>query len=190
MKNVNGLENAMRLVESACEKGEITIIGEGEIPSPQELLVKCAEFVEKQYGASVKMLAIVDNHAVSYDSAYSATGSDCEDEDTEDEDDLDEEATEVGKFDTDGIYDYLDGMLHDRLDQIAKRQIDEAIKEIVEYYEGLDGKPTEELDVEDVSGDIYNILEVSSSLKDDLAEEIADDIEDYVLSHFYEIVEE
>jgi hypothetical protein len=53
MKNVRGLGNAMRLVESACEKGEITIIGEGRTPSPVELLNKCVDFINKQYGVDV-----------------------------------------------------------------------------------------------------------------------------------------
>lgn len=53
MKNVYGLGNAMRLVESACEKGEITIIGEGARPSPVELLNKCVDFINKQYGVDV-----------------------------------------------------------------------------------------------------------------------------------------
>lgn len=53
MKNVCDLGNAMRLVESACEKGEITIIGEGAMPSPVELLNKCIDFINKQYGVDV-----------------------------------------------------------------------------------------------------------------------------------------
>ena len=53
MKNVNGLLDAMRVVKSACEKGEITIIGEGATPSPVELLNKCIDFINKQYGVDV-----------------------------------------------------------------------------------------------------------------------------------------
>ena len=53
MKNVNGLYNAMKVVESACEKGEITIIGEGGTPSPVELLDKCVAFINKEYGVDI-----------------------------------------------------------------------------------------------------------------------------------------
>jgi hypothetical protein len=191
MKNVKGLFDAMKVVESACEKGEITIIGEGAMPKPTEMLAKCAKFIEAQYGVSVKMLAVIGNEAVSYDTEC-ACSCDCEEcsacEDAED--DLDEEVVEVGKFDAEGIAVYLDDMLYDRLDQIAEGEVEDAIHEIVKYYEGLDGKPTEELEVEDISGDIYDILVNIGSLKCRLAEEVASDIEDYVLANFYEIVEE
>ena len=53
MKNVVGLANAMRLVESACDKGEITIIGEGGLPSPVELYNKCVAFINKEYGVDI-----------------------------------------------------------------------------------------------------------------------------------------
>ena len=195
MKNVKGLLEAMKVVESACEKGEITIIGEGAMPKPTEMLAKCAKFIEAQYGVPVKMLAVIGNEAVSYDTTVGCScdcSCDCEEcsacEDAED--DLDEEVVEVGKFNTQGIGEYLDDMLYDRLDQIAECEVEDAIHEIVKYYEGLDGKPTEDLEVEDISGDIYDILVDIGSLKSSLAEEVASDIEDYVLAHLYEIVEE
>jgi hypothetical protein len=195
MKNVKGLFDAMKVVESACEKGEITIIGEGAMPKPTEMLAKCAKFIEAQYGVSVKMLAVIGNEAVSYDTTIGCScdcSCDCEEcsacEDAEDV--LDEEVVEVGKFDAEGIAVYLDDMLYDRLDQIAEGEVEDAIHEIVKYYEGLDGKPTEELEVEDISGDIYDILVNIGSLKCRLAEEVASDIEDYVLAHLYEAVEE
>jgi hypothetical protein len=53
MKNVNGLYNAMRLVESACDKGEITIIGEGATPSPIELYNKCVAYINSRYGVDI-----------------------------------------------------------------------------------------------------------------------------------------
>lgn len=192
MKYTMDLLSAMAVVERACEKGEITIIGEGAKPKPAELLAKCAKFVEAQYGVSVKMLAIVDGSAVSYDTECACScdcHADCEEssacEDAEGA--LGKEVVEVGKFDTDGIDDYLDGMLYDRLDQITEGEVEDAIHEIVEYYERLDGKPTEDLEVEDISGGIYHILEDIGSLKNGLAEEVASDIEDYVLAHFYEV---
>jgi hypothetical protein len=195
MKNVKGLFDAMKVVESACEKGEITIIGEGAMPKPSEMLAKCAKFIEAQYGVSIKMLAVIGNEAVSYDTECTCScdcSCDCEEcsacEDAEDA--LDEEVVEVGKFNTQGIGEYLDDMLYDRLDQIAECEVEDAIHEIVKYYEGLDGKPTEDLEVEDISGSIYDILVSIGSLKCSLAEEVASDIEDYVLAHLYEAVEE
>jgi hypothetical protein len=53
MKIVSGLANAMALVESACEKGEITIIGEGGLPSPVELYNKCVAFINREYGVDI-----------------------------------------------------------------------------------------------------------------------------------------
>jgi hypothetical protein len=192
MKNVNGLRDAMAVVESACEKGEITIIGEGAMPKPTEMLAKCAKFIEGQYGVPIKMLAIVGGSAVSYDTECACScdrNADCEEssacEDAEGA--LDEEAVEVGKFDAEGIAVYLDGMLYDRLDQIAEGLVEDAIHAIVEYYERLDGKPTEELEDEDIACGIYHILEDIVSLKSSFAEEVADDIEDYVLACFYEV---
>ena len=58
MKNVVGLANAMKVVEGACEKGEITIIGEGAMPTPVELLAKCVKFINKQYGVDVLDLLV------------------------------------------------------------------------------------------------------------------------------------
>jgi hypothetical protein len=195
MKYTMDLLSAMAVVERACEKGEITIIGEGAKPKPAELLAKCAKFIEAQYGVSVKMLAIVDGSAVSYDTECACSydcHADCEEcpacEDAEGA--LDEEAVEVGKFDAEGIAEYLDDMLYDRLDQIAECLVGDAIHAIVAYYERLDGKPTEELEVEDISGGIYDILEDIDGLKCSLAEEVASDIENYVLARFYEVVEE
>ena len=189
MKNVNGLRDAMALIESACDEGEITIIGHGEMPSAPEMLVKCAEFLTKTMGADVDLIAVVNDALVRYNGEVKPLSCDCEECSAceDDEDDLDEEVVEVGKFDAEGIAVYLDGMLYDRLDQIAEGEVEDAIHAIVEYYEGLDGKPTEELEVEDISGGIYDILMAIGSLKSSLAEEVASDIEDYVLAHFYEV---
>lgn len=184
MKKVNGLSSAMRIVESACEKGEITIIGEGAMPSPQELLVKCAKFVEKQFGVSVKMLAIVGNHAVAYGTAC----PDCEDEvdeDIEDEDEVDED--EIACFDCLGIEEYLDDMLYDRLDQIAEGLVEDAIHNIRSVYEDLNGELCERLDSEDIVDDICDALDAAiPCISEDKAREIAKDIEDYICDHYFE----
>ena len=61
MKNVNGLANAMRLVESACDKGEITIIGEGARPTAVELYKKCVAFINKEYGVDILNLVLKED---------------------------------------------------------------------------------------------------------------------------------
>ena len=66
MKYVEGLGNAMRIVESACDEGEITIIGHGKMPSAPEMLVKCAEFLVNKMGADVKLLAVVNEAVIAY----------------------------------------------------------------------------------------------------------------------------
>ena len=66
MKNVYGLRDAMRIVESACDEGEITIIGHGPMPSAPEMLVKCAEFLVKTMGADVDLIAVVNDALVRY----------------------------------------------------------------------------------------------------------------------------
>ena len=53
MKNIYGLEKAMKVVESACEKGEITIIGEGATPSAISLYDKCVAYINKMYGVDI-----------------------------------------------------------------------------------------------------------------------------------------
>lgn len=66
MKNVNGLRDAMALIESACDEGEITIIGHGKMPSAPEMLAKCAEFLVNKMGADVRLLAVVNDAVVAY----------------------------------------------------------------------------------------------------------------------------
>ena len=58
MKNIYGLANAMKVVESACEKGEITIIGEGATPSAIGLYDKCVAYINKMYGVDILNLVI------------------------------------------------------------------------------------------------------------------------------------
>ena len=78
MKNVYGLRDAMRVVESACDEGEITIIGHGAMPSAPEMLVKCAEFLVNKMGADVDLIAVVNDALVRYNNGEGKSGScDC-----------------------------------------------------------------------------------------------------------------
>lgn len=195
MKNVTGLLDAMKVVESACEKDEITIIGEGAMPSPTEMLAKCAKFIEAQYGKPVKMLAVIGNEAVSYDTECSCDCScDCEECSTCDDDDnvIDEEEVEVAKFDTDGIREYLAEDLGDMLDCLDEDVVEEIAEEIVGYYANhLDGSLSEDLNSDVIISEIAEIIaDKVIGLKWSLAEEVATDVEDYIADHFYEAVKE
>lgn len=80
----------MAVVESACENGEITIIGHGAMPSAPEMLVKCAEFLVKTMGADVDLIAVVNDALVRYNNGegkpcYCGCPACCEDEDEESE---------------------------------------------------------------------------------------------------------
>lgn len=192
MKNVKGLLDAMKVIESACEKDEITIIGDGAMPKPTEMLAKCAKFIEVQYGVSVKVLAVIDNEAVSYDTER-ACSCDCEDvKDDLDDDDLDEEIVETAKFDTEGIRDHLAEELGDMLDCLTDEAICEIVEEVTRYYaNNLDGSPAEDLDSEVIIEDIAEIITNKvKGFKWSVAKDVATDIEGYVLTHFYEAVEE
>lgn len=88
MKYVDGLGNAMRIVESACDEGEITIIGHGKMPSAPEMLVKCAEFLVNKMGADVDLIAVVNDALVRYNNGEGKPCSCgcpacCEDEESE-----------------------------------------------------------------------------------------------------------
>lgn len=197
MKNVKGLLDAMKVVESACEKGEITIIGEGAMPKPSEMLAKCAKFIEAQYGKPVKMLAIVGNEAVSYDTECACScdrNADCEECSAceDDEDDLDEEVVEIAKFDTEGIREYLAEALYDMLPCVDEDIVDEIAEEIVGYYANdLDGSPSEDLVSEAIIHEIAEIIvDKVNSFKWSVAEEVAVDIEEHIANHLYEAVEE
>lgn len=197
MKNVKGLLDAMKVVESACEKGEITIIGEGAMPKPTEMFAKCAKFIEAQYGVPVRVLAIVGNEAVSYDTECACScdcHADCEERSVceDDEDDLDEEIVEVGKFDTEGIGEYLAEALEDALDVLTDEAVCEIAEEIVSYYANdLDGSLAEELDTEEIVDTIAEIItDKVHGFKWSVAKDVATDVEDYIANHFYEAVEE
>ena len=90
MKYVNGLRDAMRVVESACDEGEITIIGHGPMPSAPEMLVKCAEFLVNKMGADVDLIAVVNDALVRYNNGEGkpcscGCPSCCESEDEDEE---------------------------------------------------------------------------------------------------------
>ena len=137
MKNVNGLLNAMRVVESGCEKDEITIIGEGAMPTAKELLAKCAHFIEEKYGVSIKLAALVNDEAVCYAKGEVKTyvnncpcGDCCDCCDCEEEE-VDQQELEV----EDILYEienYLDGTI------LAANAIEDIMNKMEEYFSVID----------------------------------------------------
>lgn len=89
MKNVNGLLNAMRIVESACEEGEITIIGQGAMPTAEELLTKCVAFINKEYHCDILNQVIVKQSA--QPTPYVEDDNEWEDDEEEEEEEEEEE---------------------------------------------------------------------------------------------------
>ena len=123
MKNVNGLYNAMRLVESACEKGEITIIGEGGLPSPVELYNKCVAYINKKYG--VDILNLVPQTAMRKE-----CGDCCCDCCCDDDDDDDQIVIDINK-----AKDYLVKALKELMPYADEDYLSEAISNIVDNFE-------------------------------------------------------
>ena len=125
MKYVYGLGNAMRLVESACEKGEITIIGEGAMPTPVELLNKCIDFINKQYGVDV--LNLMRETAMRKDSGDCCCDCCCDCEVEE----VDQQALEV----EDILYEvenYLDETI------LSANVIEDIMDKMQEYFSVID----------------------------------------------------
>ena len=124
MKNVNGLLGAMRVVEGACEKGEITIVGEGATPSPVELLNKCIDFINKQCG--VEVLNLMRETAMRKECGDCCCDCcDCEEEE------VDQQELEV----EDILYEienYLDGTI------LAANAIEDIMSRMQEYFSVID----------------------------------------------------
>lgn len=173
MKNVVGLGNAMRLVESACEKGEITIIGEGGLPSPVELYNKCVAFINKEYG--VDILNLVAQTSMRKDCGDCCCDCCCDDE---------EDNPIV--FDVDKIEDYLKAELPEIMPYLDEDCVREVVYEIVSYCENANA--------DDIVGDLNNIIignDIGEILSDVLTnisyktcEEIGKKLGTYIGDHY------
>ena len=173
MKNVNGLANAMRLVESACEKGEITIIGEGGTPTPVELYNKCVLFINKQYG--VDILNLVAKTAMEKGKPCECNGS-CTTVI------VDEDEDEVIVVNLGEVEDIVDMIISDNMGYLNEGLIEDIVKEVKSYYEGIDGNLAEDYDTD------YAVDGVYDALCDCL--DIADFDEDYIDDIVSKIVKE
>ena len=148
MKNVNGLANAMRLVESACEKGEITIIGEGATPTPVELYKKCVVYINKQYGVDILNLVLNEQKPCE------CNGS-CTTVIVEADEDEDEKVLVVNLGKVEGIVEMI---ICDKMGYLNEGLIEDIVKEIKSYYEGMDGELAEDYDIDYVTDGVYDTL--------------------------------
>ena len=171
MKNVVGLGNAMRLVESACEKGEITIIGEGGLPSPVELYNKCVAFINKEYGVDILNLV-----------AQTSMKKDCGDCCCDCCDDDDDQIV----IDINGAREYLVKALAELMPYADEEYLSEAIDNIIDLFESAnDNDEVKDMCNNDIIGVIEDVLcdeLVGVSLH--TIEEVADVVGKYVGNHY------
>ena len=178
MKNVNGLLNALRIVESACNTDEITIIGHGAVPTAKEMLAKCAHFIEEQYGVSIKLAALVNDEAVCYAKGEVKTYvnncpcgdcSPCCNEEDEDDD--------ITDYDLQAIQENVIDYLEDNHGYLASHTIESIAIGVGDIYEDYDGIPVEELENEAIEEKIFALLENQlPPLKDEALSEMTERI--------------
>ena len=132
MKNIYGLEKAMKVVESACEKGEITIIGEGATPSAIGLYDKCVAYINKMYG--VDILNLVAKKAAEPAHKVEVKCCLCEEE---------EKVISVNLIKMKEELEALVGKKFFFLSCLVRKDI---VSKIIEAYENFDGEPVEEYD--------------------------------------------
>lgn len=150
MKNINGLTEAMRVVESACEKGEITIIGEGGRPSPVELLDKCIKFINEQYGVDVLSLLM--------ETALRKECGDCCCDYCYDDDGDDEETIEVvAKLNVLNIIDEVGGYIDNTI--LSYKIAGDFVSELEEYLNVVADIIEEKGDRDEYFDSIYESLE-------------------------------
>jgi hypothetical protein len=146
MKNVNGLANAMRLVESACEKGEITIIGEGARPTAVDLYKKCVDYINKQYGVDILNLVLKEQKPCECNGT-------CHTIIVEVDEDEDEPIIDV-----EGVEDYLDEAVAAEMPYLNCECIDNIVKEILAYCDEINDED-ESVDEELLTDNICDIIE-------------------------------
>ena len=165
MKNVNGLANAMRLVESACEKGEITIIGEGARPTAVELYKKCVDYINNHYGVDILNLVLKENKPCECNGT-------CHTIIVEVDEDEDEPIVDV-----EGVEDYLDEAVAEEMPYLNCECIDNIVKEILDYCNDINDND-ESVDEDLLTDNICDIIEDEVSCIDgdvayDTAKELA-----------------
>ena len=148
MKNVNGLAKAMALVESACEKGEITIIGEGAKPTAVELYKKCVAFINAEYGVDILNLVLKEQKPCE------CNGS-CHTVIVEVDEGEDEKIIVVNLG---GVEDIVDMIICDNMGYLNEGLIEDIVKEVKSYYESIDGNFAEDYDTDYAADGVYDAL--------------------------------
>ena len=178
MKNVNGLANAMRLVEGACEKGEITIIGEGATPTPVELYKKCVAYINKQYGVDILNLVLKEQKPCECNSSCHTVIIETD----EDEDKV--IVVNLGK-----VEDIVDMIINDNMGYLNEGLIEDIVKEVKSYYEGIDGNIPEDYDTDYVADGVYDaicncidIVNFDEDHIDDIVSKIVREVDEKCLS--------
>jgi hypothetical protein len=179
MKNVNGLMNAMRLVESACEKGEITIIGEGGTPTPVELYKKCVAYINAQYGVDILKLVLKEEKSCECDGSCATTLVVAD----EDEDEA------VIVVDLGRVEEIVEKIICDNMGYLHDNTIEKIVEKIASYYESIDGDLPEYHTTEDATDEVYDILDDYLDLAhydedyiDEIVSAIVDKVEDECIS--------
>lgn len=164
MKNVNGLGSVMRLVESACERGEITIIGEGGMPTPVELYKKCVAYINKQYGVDILSLVLKERKPCECNGSCATVIVKV----GEDEDKI--IVVNLGE-----VENVVDMIINDNMGYLNEGLIEDIVKEIKSYYESIDGEIAEDFCDDDaidgVRESLYDCIEMT-----DFNEDHIDDI--------------
>jgi hypothetical protein len=164
MKNVNGLAKAMALVESACEKGEITIIGEGVRPTAVELYKKCVAFINKEYGVDILNLVLKEQKPCE------CNGS-CTTVIVEADEDEDEPIVDV-----EGVENYLDEAVAEEMPYLKCDLIDSIVKGILTYCDEINDED-ENVDEELLTDNICDIIEDEAyDIDGDVAYEVAKEL--------------
>lgn len=170
MKNVNGLANAMALVESACEKGEITIIGEGARPTPVELYKKCVDYINKQYGVDILNLVLKENKPCECNGTCHTVIVEVD----EDEDTI--------VIDISNAKAYLIGALKDLMPYADEDYLSEAITNIVDSFETAnDFDEVKDMNSDDIVEIILDELcDKFGGIAYDTLEEVANEVGKYI----------
>jgi hypothetical protein len=165
MKNIYGLENAMKVVESACEKGEITIIGEGATPSAVVLYGKCVDYINKMYGVDILNL-------VAKKAAEPAPKV---------------EECKIGLlFDLDEIECFLDDELPKHLPFLDDEMVEGLASDIVRYCKNRneDGG-VNRLSCQGMADAVEELISCKfNGLSAEVCEEVGDEIGSYIMDNF------
>ena len=170
MKNVNGLAKAMTLVESACEKGEITIIGEGARPTAVELYKKCVAFINKEYGVDILNLVLKERkHCECNGSCHTVIVDEDEDEPI---------------IDVEGVENFLDEAVAEEMPYLKCDIIKSIVKSILTYCDEINDED-ENVDEGLFTDNICDIIEDETyDIDGDVAYEVAKELAHHIYANY------